>query len=204
MPILAWLVAAVAATPFLIGQSTAPVLKVAHVRATVCDTFGVPVSEAVVTLTSAVGSDKVATTGGIADFENVPLGTYDLDVRLVGFLTRHERVEIQLPEVAFRIGLRLGHTEPSATPELTGVVKGGSNGRGDLWVRLMALYSSDFVENNVNGDGGFDLSGMASGKYLLVLLQKDKVLAVKPVDVLDRKQSIEVTVDSPNGMNPAR
>ena len=33
---------------------------------------------------------------------------------------------------------------------------------------------------------------MAYGKYLLILFEKDKVLATKPIDVLGGKQAVEL------------
>ena len=58
----------------------------------------------------------------------------------------------------------------------------------------MPLYSSDLVENAVDDSGRFELDGMAIGRYLLLVFQKDKVLAMKPVEVLRSRRAIEITL----------
>src|SRR6185369_10935199 len=135
-------------------------------------------------------------TGGEAEFDRMPFGLYGLEVRLVGFLTRKERLNINQPRLVFRTGLELGATHTYERPKLSGSIKPDVRDRPDLWVRLVAIYSSDLVENAVDSSGKFELDGMAHGKYLLFLFQKDKLLAMRPVDILGGNQVIELTLHS--------
>jgi hypothetical protein len=193
---LRWCVIVASAIPVAIGQTVPPEPDSANVKVVVSETFGRPVPGAKVTLTSVVPGGKFAAVGGEAEFDHVPFGIYDLDVRLPGFVARKERVNIHYPELLFRIGLELGAIHSDGRSELSGSIKSGVGGRSDLWVRLMALYSSDLIENAVDDAGTFELDGMAHGKYLLIMFEKDKVLATKPVDVLGGKQTVELTLES--------
>lgn len=168
----------------------------ANVKVIVSETFGRPVSGAKVTLTSVVPGETITAVGGEADFTAVPFGVYDLDIRLAGFVARKERVSIQFPTLVFRIGLQLGANHSSERAELFGSIKPRVDSPSDLWVRLVAFYSSDFIENAVDVSGKFEIEGMANGKYLLILFQKDKVLVMKPVEILGGKQTIELMLGS--------
>ena len=164
----------------------------ANLRIVICDAFGYPLSGTRVTLTSIGPDGSFTSSGEEAKFNGVPYGLYDLEVRMPGFERRKEQIGIYQRDLAFRIGLRLLTTRAFQRPELSGSVKARTKASQALWVRLVALYSSDFVENRVDSSGKFEFDGMASGKYLLILFQEDKVLAIKPIDVFDNKQTIEI------------
>ena len=182
--------------PAAISQTAVPVPDSAHVKVIVSEMFGRPVPGAKLTLKSVVPGEQFAATGGEAEFDQVPFGVYDLDVRLPGFVARKERVDIRYPNLVLRIGLELGADHSYARSELSVSIRPDVKGRKDLWVRLMPLYSSDLIENAVDDSGKFELDGMPHGKYLLILFQKDRVLAMKPVNVLGGKQGVEITVES--------
>ena len=178
------------------GKAIAQGGDVATVKVVVRDTMGSPVPGAKVTLLSVGPKDKFTATGGEATFDQVPFGLYDMEIRLLGFVTRTEQVRIYQPSVFFNVGLELAATHSYERAELSGTVKEDVKGRSDLWVRLVGLYSSDLVENAVDSAGHFELDGMAHGKYLLILIEKDKVLVTKSVDVLGGKQTIELSLES--------
>ena len=46
----------------------------------------------------------------------------------------------------------------------------------------------------MDSSGKFEMDGMAPGKYLPIILQKDRVVATKPLDILRGEQSMEMTV----------
>lgn len=171
------------------------------VKVVVSDTFGKPLTGATVTLISLGPAQKFTGTGGRADFDKIPFGQYDLEIRLMGFLTRKERVRVYQPNVVFNTGLELAATHVYDRPVLRGSIKPSVEERADLWVRLVAIYSNDITENTVDNSGRFELDGMAVGKYLLLVLEKNKVLAAKPIDVLGGRQFIEVILDSAAGRN---
>ncbi len=66
------------------------------------------VDRAKVTLISVGPKDKFETTGKVTRFKQIRYGLYDVEVRLVGFKVRHERIAMYQPDLAFRIGLELG------------------------------------------------------------------------------------------------
>jgi hypothetical protein len=158
----------------------------------VVDTFGVHVSSANITLSSVGPTGKFASDGN-ATFDRIPFGIYDVEARLAGFLPRTERIRVYQPSVVINLGLEPGTTHSYERPELSGVLSGPTR-QLNLWVRLVAVYSSDLVENVVDGSGHFELDGMPPGKYLLLLFQKERVLAMKPLDILEGKQTIDLVL----------
>jgi hypothetical protein len=178
------------------GQSSNPDLGSATVEVKVFDTFGIPLEGAQVTLTAIGPALSFKETGATADFKRVPFGRYDLEVKLVGFETRRQEVRVYGPSLIFRAGLELGSTSSVEHAELSGLVRSVDPRNSDLWVRLAGIYSSDLIENAVSEKGQFEFVGIAPGKYVLLLLQKDKILAVRQVEILRRKTLVEVTPDS--------
>ncbi len=177
------------------GQQPAPESDLAVVTVVVSDTFGRPIPGAQITLAAVGPSEKFTAIGGETTLEPIPFGRYDLQVRLAGFEPRSERIRIYQPIAVFHIGLEAGAIHSDKRPELAGTISPDTKGRSDLWVRLVALYSGDLVENTVDRSGHFELGGMALGKYLLFLFQKDKVVATKTLDVLGGKQAVELTLE---------
>jgi len=188
-----WLaIAAIAVASLPVHSETDPPTS-ASVRLIVCSTYGDHLQDAQVTLTNEVTGERFTAVAGEAELDCVQFGVYDLEARLAGFMVRKERLYIDQPGIVFRIGLELAPNHFYHQPKLSGSIKPQLKGRRDLWVRLAALYSSDLVENAVDASGNFELDGMAPGKYILLLFQKDKLLSTQPVEILGGKQSIEVT-----------
>lgn len=169
--------------------------ETADIRVIVSDTSGRPIPGATVTLISVGPNEKFTATGGEAKFQKIPFGRYSLETRLLGFEPWKQVVRVYQPSLVFRIGLELGADHAYERAELSGAIKPGVGGRSDLWVRLMALYTSDLIENAVDSSGHFELNGMAHGKYLLFLFEKGKLLATKPIDVLGGNQIVELTLE---------
>jgi len=188
-------IVAIVAVLFGVRDGVAQDSGLATVKVAVSDTFGAPVQGAKLTLTSIGPNEKFTALGGEANFERIPYGRYDLEVRLTGFEPRKERIRVYQPRVVFRVGLELGASHSYQRPNVFGSVGSDLKGRSDLWVRFMAIYSGDLVENAVDSLGHFEFDGMAAGKYLLFLVHKDQVLSMKPVDILGGKQVIEVTIE---------
>jgi hypothetical protein len=192
---------AVVVATLAVGQGPAAGADVASVRVAVRTTFGELVAGAQVTLTSVGPKERFTATGGEAEFRRIPFGFYDLEVRLPGFLPREERLRVYQSALVYQIGLELAPGHTYQRPDISGSLKPTVKGRSDLWVRAMALFSSDLVENAVDSAGTFTLVGMAPGRYLLFVFQKDKMLAVKPLEVLGGRQAVEVNLDSLGGRN---
>jgi hypothetical protein len=194
---LSWcLIVAGVWTAFATDSAVAQGAEMATVKVIVFDTLGSPIPGARITLTSVGPKQTFTATGGKATLDQVPFGLYDMEIRLLGFVTRAERVRIYQSSVLFNVGLELAANHSYERAELSGAVKDDVKGRSNLWVRLVALYSSDLVENAVDSAGHFELDGMAHGKYLLILLEGNKVLATKSVELLGGKQTVKLVLES--------
>ena len=55
--------------------------------------------------------------------------------------------------------------------------------QGPIHVRLFELFGLRYLEAEVAADGKFAFSGSIEGKYILVVLQHDKVLATELLSV---------------------
>ncbi len=190
-----WVFALGATTGLAVAQAVVQDVDFASIKISIYTTFGEPVSRAQVTLTSIGPKETFSASGGEAKFDRIPFGLYDLDIRLPGFLPRKERIRIYQRNLALQIGLELAPTHVYERPELTGTVKSSAKLPAGLWARLVGLYTSDFAENAVDSSGTFELDGMARGKYLLIVLQKDTVVATKPLEIMGGKQRIEITLE---------
>lgn len=106
---LRWMLVAAAITSGATAQPPAKEPNTASVEVILTDMFGAAVAGAKVTMASVVPGEQFAAVGGQARFDRVPFGTYDLQIRLVGFVPRIERLEIFQSSLIFRIGVALGY-----------------------------------------------------------------------------------------------
>jgi hypothetical protein len=169
--------------------------ETAQLTILVSTTFGEPIEKAPVILTSVGPKDRFSANGSKAQFARIPYGLYDVDIRLPGFLPRLERIRVYQRDVVVRMSLALAPTHAYERPELSGLIVSGSKRRSDVWVRLVALHSSDLIENAVDDSGKFELDGMAPGQYVLLVLHKTDILAAKPLEILGGKQVVRITVE---------
>jgi hypothetical protein len=179
----------------MLAQAAESRPTVSSVKVIICDTFGEPLSGSSVTLTEIGSKKKFTATGGEVKFGAIPYSIYDLEVRLPGFKLRKEQVKVYQPSLVFQVALELAPPHSFERPELSGVIKPDIRNKPGLWVRLLALYSSDLIENAIDKSGRFELVGMAPGKYLLLLFEKDTMLAVKPVRFLGGHQVVEIALE---------
>lgn len=187
---------ATTASTALNGQTYDPGnAAIATVSVVVTDNFGYAVPGAKLTLTSVVPGEKFTGAGSEVKFERVPFGIYDINVELKGFLKRNERIDVSQHTLLLQIGIALGATHSQEQASLSGTIKWDAGGkRKNLWVRLMPIYSSELVEDAVDGSGKFELTGMAHGEYLLLLFEGSRPLATEPVHILGGKQTVELNV----------
>jgi hypothetical protein len=118
---------------------------------------------------------------------------YELEVKLPGFLTRRVAVKVYQRSLTFRIGLQVAVIDSSDRAVLIGIVVDAVSS-SELWVRLVSLYNSDFVENAVAADGTFELSGMAAGPAVLLVFDKEKLVVIKALTILGNRQSVSVSL----------
>jgi len=169
--------------------------ELADVSIDVTTTFGRPVGSVLVVLKH--GTDEAyRQVGTTVKFEKIPFGFYDCEIQAANFRILRERVGIFQPEVQLWFGLSLSPVEEMGLPEAEGkVVRHGGSSAG-LWVRLVPLYGSDFLEARVGSGGEFHLSDLRPGRYVLLLFDRDRLILTRPVDVSGRK--LELNLDVPH------
>jgi hypothetical protein len=60
-------------------------------------------------------------------------------------------------------------------------------------VRLLSLYGGELFENSVDDKGKFVLTGFAPGKYLLLLLDKDKIVSTQQLEILGGVKTVNIS-----------
>ena len=164
--------------------------EVSTVELVVSTTFGAPVGKVLAILKGVGPQVQFRQIGATIKFEKIPFGIYDLEIQASGFSTRRERIGIYHPETYLWFGLFPSPIDEVERPELTGVIV-PHDGK-DLWVRLVPLYSGDFIEDRVAASGQFHLTGLHPGRYVLLVFNKDKLVTTKPVDFRGGKSTLTV------------
>ncbi len=161
-------------------------------------TFGEPLEKAQVLLTS-IGPKQRLTglsgSNGAVLLEQVPFGLYEVEVRVLGFETRRERIGVYQQQLVCRLGLVLGYPHSTDRSEISGSVSSASGSKADLWVRLVSVFGGDLIENAVDRTGSFHIIGMAPGRYVLILFEKEKVLATKSVEVSAGSKTVNFSLN---------
>ena len=186
---------ALCATP-LLGLQGVETSPVARLEIRVLSNAGEPLSEARVTLSGGGPNPQFAAVSGIngnLKFEHVPFGKWDLNVSLPGFQTHKERIAVYQSLLTFRLGLALGYPHDSERPEVSGsILAVKSRDVSAMWVRLVSLYGGSLIENSVDSYGNFRLMGMEVGSYILLVIDGNKVVATKSVDVTIKRQELRI------------
>jgi hypothetical protein len=159
----------------------------------IVSSFGDALHDADVVLKSIGPADSYSTQGSEAKFPHLPFGMYQLRVRLAGFYDREEIVRIYQANLRLIVGLDLMTPHSFIAPELFGTVNFKRKSDTVKYVRLVALYSSEFFENEVDPSGHFHISGMPSGKYALLILEGGKTVALKDVILYGGNTTIVVS-----------
>jgi hypothetical protein len=80
-------------------------------------------------------------------------------------------------------GLFVSPLEGVGLAEVTGIIAPHESNPEALWVRLISLYSSDSLEDQVASSGEFRFENVYPGRYILVVFNNEKLIATKPVDI---------------------
>ena len=163
---------------------------VATLKLVVTTTFGAPVGSVLAILRGA--RKEYRQRGDTITFERIPFDSYDLQIEAVGFATRRERVAIYQTEVRLWFGLSLAPMHLDEYPEIMGSVVPIQKSPRDLWVRLVPLYSSNFVEDRVTPSGEFRLSGFDPGRHVLLIFDKEGLITTKLIDCFSGKQAVNI------------
>jgi hypothetical protein len=165
--------------------------ELATIELAVSTTFGGPVGR-VEAILRAVPNEQYRRLGDAIRFEKIPFGLYDLEVQAAGFSTRRERVAIYQHEVHLWLGLYVSPLHVDEYPEITGSIAPHESNPKDLWVRVVPLYSSDFVEDRVASSGEFHLRGVQPGRYLLLVFNKENLITTKSIDFRGGKLTLDL------------
>jgi len=100
----------------------------------------------------------LAISKGAVRFHGISFGLYNLEVQAAGFNTWRETplANLTSPEVKLSVGLFVAPTHRVKSDQRSQVLVTLPKGNaGDLWVRLVPRYSSDFLEDAVTPGGTF-------------------------------------------------
>jgi hypothetical protein len=174
------------------GQSQVDnVSDLATVKLVVTTTFGEPMGNVLVILKAIGPKAEYRQAGETISFERIPFGLYDLEIQAAGFSTRRERVGIYRSEVRLWVGLFVSPIHAGERSEIVGSI---TPRRQDLWVRLVPLYSSDFVEDRVKPSGEFFIGGLHPGRYVLLVFSKEDLIMTRPLDYQGGKFTLNLDV----------
>lgn len=179
-----------------VGQTPGP-QELANLDVSVCTTSGVAIDGARVALIGVGPKQTFQMTGGVARFKKIPYGLYDLEVQLVGFKVRRERIGVYQPDLAFRVGIDVGYPSLHERPELMGSIKPAPKHRSGMWIRLVPVYAGSLIENTVDSNGQFKIVGLSPGKYVLLLFNGEDLVTAQSIDFKGGSQSADITVADP-------
>ena len=113
----------------------------------------------------------------------VPYDFYRLCARTTGFWTGCTEVPVYQPEVWVVLGLRFGSAGLAGLSDLTGTVENARDGKIPVWVRLLGVYSGMAVDTKVDSSGHFRMSGIPPGEWILVTMQKGRILDTRAITI---------------------
>ena len=120
---------------------------------------------------------------GIAD--GIPFGTYKVEAYLTGFYPEVRYVQVFQSSVTVVVGLPFGREAmvPPVPPRLQGRVMGSAGLRPrKAFVKLVGVFSNLSLESSIAVDGTFDFSIPFDGRYLLLLIAEDGILASRTIE----------------------
>lgn len=168
----------------------------ANVQVNVSTTFAEPISRSTVVLRAVGPAIHYKQLGGATlHFDRIPFGLYDLDVESAGFASRHERVGIYQKDLNLWIGLFPASLHGTQRSEIVGSITMKGDGHKDLWVRLVPLYASDFLEDRVTPGGIFQLGNVHPGRYFLLVFDQERLLLSKIIDYQSGKLTLTLIVE---------
>jgi hypothetical protein len=119
---------------------------------------------------------------GVAD--HIPFGVYRIEAYVGGFYPEIRYVSVYLQRMTVVVGLPLGREAMvlPVPPSLHGKVLGTLPSSKRSFVRLTGVFSSQSLESIIGSDGSFDFSIPTDGKYLLLVVSEDGILASRMIE----------------------
>jgi hypothetical protein len=136
--------------------------------------------------------------GGVAD--HIPFGDYRIEAYLNGFYPETRYVSVFQRSVTVVVGLLLGREARilPVPPTLHGRISGPTPELKKTFVKAIGVYSNQSIESGIGPDGGFDLSIPQEGRYVLLVVNEDGVLASRTINSPYSGPPLEIEV-GPSG-----
>jgi hypothetical protein len=174
-------------------QVVAP--NLANVDMTVTTTFGEPAGKVLVILRGVGPTDRYDQNGTTIRFRQIPFGLYDLEIQAAGFSTRRGQIGIYQTNVQLWFSIYPSPTHSVTPSEVEGSLTSKARNTQGMWVRLVPLYSADFIEDKVSSSGVFHFAGLSPGRYLLLVFDSEKLIMTKSVEYLGGKLKLDVELN---------
>ncbi|MEZ5404170.1 MAG: hypothetical protein R2729_31110 [Bryobacteraceae bacterium] len=131
----------------------------------------------------------------------LPSGQYWVRVWSPGYEPTDKLINVIQPFTRVRVGLpRMAGAFSDVSPALKGVIRAGGVPRPDrISVRLMGIFVSTSEDCPVGDDNSFKFPRAPGGKYILVGMSGEAVIAMKTIDVSDGvrdRQTVELQLDN--------
>jgi hypothetical protein len=133
--------------------------------------------------------------GSELTFHRLPWGRYEIRVEAAGFSILREMIVVHQSNMECRLGLLLGVLERSGAQRIQGTVLPRVQRPADLWVRLMPLYSGRLIGGSVDARGRYSIEEPPIGRYLLVILDGNRLLKAEPIDFLGGILTLDIDID---------
>ena len=126
----------------------------------------------------------------------IPYGVYRTEVRLPGYFSDVKYVRIYQAEATVVMGLRFGEELPQTPPSLSGRVIGLSTPPGKTFIKLVGVYENVSIESAISSDGKFEIGGLSPGRFLLLVVSENGILAHRPLTIPYTGGPLDVELDT--------
>jgi hypothetical protein len=168
----------------------------ATVQVLAFDTRGLFLGTPTVRLFESEDHKDLASAFHAGPADRIPFGVYKLEAYMNGFYPEVRYVAIYQPRVTVIVGLPFGRevlTLP-VPPMVEGKLLGSLPRDKKYFAKLIGIYSNRTLESNISADGRFDFSVPWDGRYLLLVVSEDGVLATRTIDVPYTGPALEIKI----------
>ena len=125
---------------------------------------------------------QAQTRNGKVVFENLPPGTYRIQIRSNLFVWRERTVEVGLEHTWHPIVLA---PDAPIDPIPMGNLRGNVNTLNvdNLWLKLVSIFDDTCLHSKADAYGNFHFRGIPPGRYLLLVFSDTKLLHQREINV---------------------
>ena len=138
--------------------------------------------DSVTVILAEAGSRKNVQSAFLNGKVRVPYGEYVLRLQAPGFRSSELRIRVHQPDVVVRSQLAVG-TECLGYSSISGRIR-SKRADTDLWIKAIPLHGTGGSETRVSRYGAFQLAGLDSGEYVLIVLDGPSVTHTRTVKAL--------------------